>query len=160
MVTYYIHNPPDLLHAGGVAIYTRNTSTAFKRTDVNTTDEFETILVEIVNTKAKYILCCCAYRHPSFNPVRFKEQLESTLSQLVRENKTIFIMVILMLNSYFLLPCISQTTRITERSATSTNNMFSITYAMNATSSNLASKISDHLPQFLIVDNRKINYKC
>ena len=58
MITYYIHNPPDLLHAGGVAIYTRNT----------------------------------AYRHPSFNPVRFKEQLESTLSQLTRENKTIFIM--------------------------------------------------------------------
>ena len=57
-----------------------------------------------------------------------------------------------MLNSYFLLPCISQPTRITESSATSTNNMFSITYAMNATS-------SDHLPQFLIVDNRKINYK-
>ena len=92
MVTYYIQNPPDLLHAGGVAIYTRNTSTAFTRTDVNTTDEFETIWVEIDNTKAKYILCCCAYRHPSFNPVRFKEQLESTLSQLVRENKTIFIM--------------------------------------------------------------------
>ena len=92
MITYYIHNPPDLLHAGGVAIYTRNTSTAFKRTDVNTTDEFETIWVEIDNTKAKYILCCCAYRHPSFNPVRFKEQLESSLSQLVRENKTIFIM--------------------------------------------------------------------
>ena len=61
-----------------------------------------------------------------------------------------------MLNSYFLLPCNSQPTRITERSATSTNNMFSITYAVNATSSNLASKISD---QFLIVDNRKINYK-
>ena len=64
-----------------------------------------------------------------------------------------------MLNSYFLLPCNSQPTRITESSATSTNNMFSITYAMNATSSNLASKISDHLPQFLIVDNRKVNYK-
>ena len=92
MITYYIHNPPDLPHAGGVAIYTRNTSTAFKRTDVNTTDEFETIWVEIVNTKAKYILCCCAYRQPSFNPVRFKEQLDSTLSQLTRENKTIFIM--------------------------------------------------------------------
>ena len=177
MITYYIHNPPDLLHAGGVAIYTRNTSTAFKRTDVNTTDEFETIWVEIDNTKAKYILCCCAYRHPSFNPVRFKEQLESTLSQLVRENKTIFIMgdfnvnplnceshpesndFLLMLNSYFLPPCISQPTRITERSATLIDNMFSNTYAMNAISSDLASKVSDNLPQFLIVDNRKVNYK-
>ena len=66
---------------------------------------------------------------------------------------------LLMLNSYFLLPCISQPTRITERSATLIDNMFSNTYAMNAISSNLASKISDHLPQFLIVDNRKVNYK-
>ena len=30
---------------------------------------------------------------------------------------------------------------------------------MNAISSSLASKICDHLPQFLIVDNRKVNYK-
>ena len=66
---------------------------------------------------------------------------------------------LLMLNSYFLLPCISQPTRITERSATLIDNMFSNTYAMNAISSSLASKICDHLPQFLIVDNRKVNYK-
>ena len=30
---------------------------------------------------------------------------------------------------------------------------------MNAISVNLVSKISDHLPQFLIVDNLKVNYK-
>ena len=30
---------------------------------------------------------------------------------------------------------------------------------MNAISGNLVSKISDHLPQLLIVDNRKVNYK-
>ena len=30
---------------------------------------------------------------------------------------------------------------------------------MNAISGNLVSKISDHLPQFLIVDNPKVNYK-
>ena len=53
---------------------------------------------------------------------------------------------LLMLNSYFLLPCISQPTGITERSATLIDNMFSNAYAMNSTSSNLASKISDHLP--------------
>ena len=30
---------------------------------------------------------------------------------------------------------------------------------MNAVSANLVSNISDHLPQFLIVDNLKVNYK-
>ena len=46
-----------------------------------------------------------------------------------------------------------------ERSATLIDNIFANTYAMNAISGNLVSKISDHLPQFLIVDNLKVNYK-
>ena len=76
-----------------MAIYTTHTLNAFKRTDLSTTDdEFETIWVEILNTIAKNILCCCAYIHPSFSPVRFREHLESTLSQLTSENKSIFIM--------------------------------------------------------------------
>ena len=66
---------------------------AFKRDDLSITDdEFETVWVQIFNTKNKNILCCCAYRHPSSNPVRFKEHLESTLSRLTRENKNIFLM--------------------------------------------------------------------
>ena len=112
-----------------------------------------------------------------YSPVRLKEHLESTLSQLTSENKSIFIMgdfninllnceshpesndFLLMLNSFFLLPYILEPTRITERSATLTDNIFANTYAMNAISGNLVSKISDHLPQFLIVDNLKVNYK-
>ena len=66
---------------------------------------------------------------------------------------------LLMLNSFFLLPYILEPTRITERSATLIDNIFANTYAMNAISGNLVSKISDHLPQFLIVDNLKVNYK-
>ena len=58
-----------------------------------------------------------------------------------------------------LLPYILQRTRIIERSATLIDNIFANTYAMNAISGNLVSKISDHLPQFLIVDNLKVNYK-
>ena len=81
-----------------MAIYASKSLNAFKRTDLSTTgDEFETVWVEINNTKAKNILCCCAYRHPSFNPVRFKEHFEPILSHLTRENKNIFIMVTLTL---------------------------------------------------------------
>ena len=66
---------------------------------------------------------------------------------------------LLMLNSFFFQPYILQPTRITERSATLTDNIFANTYAMNAISGNLVSKISDHLPQFLIVENLKVNHK-
>ena len=63
---YILHSQPSRSAAGSVPIYTRHTLNAFERTDQSTTDdEFETIWVEIVNTKAKNILCCCAYRHPS-----------------------------------------------------------------------------------------------
>ena len=86
MVIYYIHNPPDLQLVVW-QFYTKHTLNAFKRTDLSTTDDkFETIWIEINNTKAKNILCCSAYRNPSFRPVRFKEHLESTLSQLTTEN--------------------------------------------------------------------------
>ena len=60
-----------------------------------------------------------------------------------------------MLNSYFLLPYILKPTRITERSATISDNIFAITYATNATCGNLVLRIPDHLPQFLNVDNVK-----
>ena len=122
---YELHSQPSRSAVGGVAIYTTHTLNAFKRTDLSTTDdEFETIWVEILNTIAKNILCCCAYIHPSFSPVRFREHLESTLSQLTSENKSIFIMddfninllnseshpesndFLLMLNSFSLLPYI------------------------------------------------------
>ena len=63
---------------------------------------------------------------------------------------------LLMLNSFFLY---LTTNMITETSATLTDNIFASTHAMNVISGNLFSKISDHLPQFLIVDNLKVNYK-
>ena len=102
---------------------------------------------------------------------------ESILSQLSRENKNIILTAdfninllnceshpesndfSLMLNSYFLLPYILQPTRITERSATLIDNIFSNTYAVNTTSGNLVLRIQDHLPQLSIVDNVKVNHK-
>ena len=64
-----------------------------------------------------------------------------------------------MLNSYFFLPYILQPTRITERSAALIDNIFANSYYMDAISGNLVLKISDHLPQFLILDNIKVNSK-
>ena len=175
---FTLHFQPSKSAAGGVAIYTCKSLNAFKRDDLSITDdEFETVWVEIVNTKNKNILCCCAYRHPSSNPVRFKEHLESILSHLTRENKNIFLMgdfninllnceskpdsndFLHMLNSYLFLPYILQPTRITEKSATLIDNMFANSYSMDAISGNLVLKISDHLPQFLIIDDIKVNYK-
>lgn len=50
---FTLHSQPSRSTAGGVAIYTSRSLNAFKRTDLSVTDdEFETIWVEIINTKA------------------------------------------------------------------------------------------------------------
>ena len=89
---YNLHSQPSRSAAGGVALYTSKLLNAVKRTDLSVTGaEFETVWVEIKNIKPKSILCCCAYRHPSFSP-EFTEHIETTLHNLARENKDIFIL--------------------------------------------------------------------
>ena len=134
---YNLHWQPTRSAAGGVALYTSKSLNAIKRTDLSLTDEeFETVWVEIKNTKSKNILCCYAYRHPSSSPERFTEHIESVLHNLARENKNIFMRgdfninllnciyhpasenFLNMMNSNYLLPYILQPTRVTNRSAT------------------------------------------
>ena len=150
---------------------------AVKRTDLSITDEeFEAVWVKIKNAKSKNTLCCCAYRHSSSSPERFTEHIETILHNLTRENKNIFILgdfninllncvnhpasesFLNMMNSNFLLLYILQPTRVTDRSATLIDNIFANTYNFNALSGNLVTKISDHLPQFLIIEDLKVNY--
>ena len=63
-----------------------------------------------------------------------------------------------MMNSNYLLPYILQPSRVTDRSATLIDNIFANTFNFNALSGNLATKISDHFPQFLIIEDLKVNY--
>ena len=124
---------------------------AVKRIDLSlTSEEFETVWVEIKNIKSKNILCCCAYRHPSSPPERFTEHIETVLHNLVREKKNIFILAdfninplncvnrpasetfLNMMNSNYLLPYILQPTRVTDRSATLIDNIFANTFYFNA----------------------------
>lgn len=90
---FTLQSEPSKYAAGGMLIYTSKSLNAFKRVDLSITDdEFDTVWIEILTPKNKNILCCCAYRHASSNPVRFKEHLESSLSHLAKENKTFFLM--------------------------------------------------------------------
>ena len=63
-----------------------------------------------------------------------------------------------MMNSNYLLPYILQPTHVTDRSATLTDNIFANTFNFNALSGNLVTKISDHFPQFIIIEDLKVNY--
>ena len=172
---YNLHLQPSRSAAGGFALYTNKSLNAVKRTDLSVTvEEFETVWVEIKNIKSKSILCCCAYRHPSSFPERFTEHIETILHNLARENKNIFILgdfniellncenhpasenFLNMMNSNCLLSYILQPTLVTDRSATLIDNIFANTFNFNALSGNLVTKISDHFPQFLIIEDLKV----
>ena len=70
------------------------------------------------------------------------------------------------LHSFFLLPSISLPTRTTETSSTLIDNIFFTPTKYKACSGNILVGISDHLPQFLILENylrnenEKIYFRC
>ena len=86
------HHTPSNSAAGGLGIYVKSDLKANKRDDLSfTNDDFETIWIEIDNSKAKNILCCCAYRHPSSDISKFSDHFQETFSKLENDNKLIFV---------------------------------------------------------------------
>ena len=61
--------------------------------------------------------------------------------------------------SHYLLPYILQTTRVTEHSATVTDNIFSNNTSYESISGNIISQISDNFRQFMILNKVIVNYK-
>lgn len=59
---------------------------------------------------------------------------------------------------YYLLPYILQSSRVNDRSATLIDSIFANTFNFYPLSGNLVTKISDHFPQFLIIEYLKVNY--
>ena len=136
----------------------------------NRKNEFECKWIEIINKKKPNSLIATIYRHPSKNDDAFLEYLKKTLDLLRRENKLIFLTGDFNLNllnhdtntqvdnflnilysnfcqSYIVLP-----TRIVDNAKPSLlDNIFANTIEHDPISGNLTNKISDHLPNFLIL---------
>ena len=61
--------------------------------------------------------------------------------------------------SHYLLPDILHPTRVTDHSATIFDNIFHNTLKFDTLIGNLLTKISDHFPQFLVIENAAVDYK-
>ena len=62
------------------------------RDDISTCeDEFETIWIEIKNSKSQNVLCGCAYRHPNANADKLNDYVNRTMEKISKENKLIFL---------------------------------------------------------------------
>ena len=173
---YKFHHTPSNSAAGGVGIYVKSDLKANKRDDLSfTNDDSETIWIEKDNSKAKYTLFCCAYRHPSSDISKFSDHFQETFSKLENENKLIFVIgdfninllnhenhtptneFINMMFSNNLKPSVIHPTPISDTCSTLIDNI-SVNSAPDSKihSGNVLSLISDHLPQFCIVYDCKL----
>ena len=128
----------------------------------------ETIFVEIIFQKKSNIIVGCIYKHPCMSVTEFNDIISPVLQQISTENKTIILLgdfnidliqcstdiktseFFNLVSSYNPLPYITLPTRITNRSQTLIDNIFSNSTSTQIISGNLTSTVSDHLPQFFI----------
>ena len=61
--------------------------------------------------------------------------------------------------SHYLLPQILHSTRVTDHSTTVIDNIFSNNTTFETVSGNIMTHISDHFPQFIILNKTNIDYK-
>ena len=82
------YKQPSKSRKGGVVLYINNKLDHFERDDLKIqTIEFETVWVELINKHKKNILCCCTYRHPDSDPMKFIEHFEKIFTKLAKEKK-------------------------------------------------------------------------
>ena len=175
---YNFYSQPTNSLAGGTAFYIKNSLNHCEQSDLNyICDEFEAIWIEIKNVEAENIVCSCIYRHPSSDPKRLREYLDTVFSKIEHENKVGYIMgdfnINLLdydkhyktneffntLNAIFFLPYILQPTIVTETSATLIDNISGNSIDHSSTSGNIVINLSDHFAQFMLINDLKIEYK-
>ena len=168
---YVIEHTPTDASCGGALLYISNKLNYKPRKDLLMlkSKQLESIFIEIIIPKKENIIVGCIYRHPCMSINEFNDYyLLPLLQKLSYENKSIFLTGDFNINllkcdsdddtsEYFnsltsnnLLPHITLPTRITDRSSTLIDNIFSNATNSNIFSGNITTSISDHLPQFLI----------
>ena len=162
----------------GCGCYIRNEIKYKIRNDLNISfvdegNEFQRFWVEIINEKNPNIIVGVHYRHPKRNSNNsFLDQLKTNLEKIKNSNKIIVVTgdfnydilkygynsiindFIYLMYSHFLQPCILEPTRIVNNNRPSLlDNIFTNTHNKILNSGNLLDKISDHMPNFLIIEN-------
>ena len=164
---------------GGTLIYINKDVKHKIRTDLQMekSKEIESTFIEVLepNPKDNQIFGCI-YKHPKVSINEFKNDfLAPVLEKISTENKETVLMgdfninllnynsdndtssfVDLMYSSSFF-PTINSPTRVTTTSETLIDNIFYNNITKTIVSGNIASSISDHLTQYLIIKHEQIN---
>ena len=133
--------------------------------------EFQAKWIEIINRKGKNTVVGVIYRHPTKSDTQFQIYLNETFNKIRNENKLMAIVsdfnynllnhetdtqvndFIQIMLSNFCQPHIIQPTRIVDSAKPSlVDNIFFNSIEYETKSGNITSKISDHLPNFIILE--------
>ena len=169
---YDFISQPSHTNAGGTGFYVKTNLSYSLRSDLSCSSvEFESIWIEVDSNLHHNIICGVVYRHPNSDLEAFMVFLNQVLDKISQENKFCVIMGDFNLNllnyethggtdeflntmgSYFYHPEILQPTRITEHSATLIDNIFFNSINHHTISGNIIHDLTDHLPNFLIINN-------
>ena len=168
----FTFTPTNSTH-GGVGFYIKENTTYFERNalDINSTSDYETKFIEIKFEHKKPLIIGCVYRHPSsiisitdFSTIH----LEPVLTKISNENKMCIVMGDFNINllktdtnnaynlflntmtSHNYSPYILQPSRL--QAKTLIDNIFINSLQYHSSSGNLLIELSDHLVQYLILE--------
>lgn len=154
---------------GGVRLYFSENLNYKKRDDLRIYDKnkLESVFIEILTDQNKQnMIIGCVYKHPEMKISEFNKFLHSMLQKVSNEKKKLVLMgdfnidllkidihtdsssYFDLITSFGLFPTILRPSRITSRSRTLIDNIFSNFSDIHTISGNLTCSISDHLPQF------------
>ena len=132
-------------------------------------NDYESLWIEIHNSKGRNTICGAFYRHPHGNVDAFLNHINMIVESVHRENKFCVLLgdfnldllkfeshpdtdrFLNILGTFYFHPQILQPTRITDHSATLIDNIFFNSLEHFVISGNLCYDLTDHLPNFLIV---------
>ena len=170
---YNLENTPTQTHFGGVALYVKKCYDSKLRTDLSSSVEqmAESVFIEIEQNRSKNILIGCFYRHHTPLSDFNDSFLKNVLNKISKEKSKTCILLgdwnanlldydnheatedfYELLSSYSFQPLILQPSRVTARSATLIDNIFVNDLAVSSTGGNIVTSISDHYPQFSLLD--------
>ena len=182
--THFLKLPKNNKY-GGVAIFIENDfGTAHVREDLSLSNDcncdkcqIEDLWIEI-NNNNKFIIGGI-YRHPNGNERHFIDDLDRSTAKIDKNNVCFLVGDINMdlmkferdntfdyfttLSSQNFVPCITTPTRVNDRTSTLIDHIFvrlpPKLYGTDITSGNILADISDHLPNFVALNNSKIQTK-
>ena len=172
---YNIEHTPTESKAGGCLLYISNKIPYKLQNDLNVycPKQLESVFIEVLLSNKPSQITGTIYEHPSMNVSTFtNDHLKNMLNAIHHENKSTLLTGDFNVNlisynksgtyNFLELLCnhnftsqITLPTRGTEKSATLIDTIFVKNPSFKYLSGNITTSISDHLPQFIILENFK-----